>query len=138
MAYTDTTRWPLQVTATGVGIFDMVQAKNTVLFTYVVPTGHPGFTLQAVEQLVAVVMGGSTAAQIKVYKKLSGGANVLLKTCTAHAVDAAVGTTLYDKTPPTSTTTNTFVAGDTIEIQVETAATSTGKIQIILHIADNN
>lgn len=137
MAYTDTTRWPLQVTATGVGIFDMVQAAETVLFTYVVPTGHPGFTLQAVETDVAVVMGGTTASQINVYKKLSGGANVLLKTCTAHGLTDAVGTTHYDLTPPISTTTNTFVAGDTLEIQVAVTATSTGKIQIILHIADN-
>ena len=137
MAYTDIQRWPLSVVATGVEIFDMVQAANTVLWSYVVPTGHPGFTLQAVEQQVAVVMGGTTAAQIKIYKKLSGGSNVLLKTCTANGLTDAVGTTLYDRVVPTSTTSNQFAEGDTLEIQVAVTATSTGKTKITLHIAPN-
>ena len=120
MAYTNTQ------TTVFASAANLVQAANTSLGKFYIPTGMT-FTLEGVLERITTVLGGTTLAQIKIYKNAT-----LCWTCNAHGSTDAVGTSIYTAVPPLTAGTNTFVAGDYIEIKVAVTATSTGNADILL------
>lgn len=111
-------------------------SANTSLYKFVVPTGMH-FVLLGVLQRVSVLFNSTGASGIKVVKTPSGGNAATLKTCTTMATNAAVGTTKYDDVTTTSSLDASFDPGDTLDIQVATAASSAGSADIEILIGLN-
>jgi hypothetical protein len=137
VAYTDKGRWPIYGVDGKSCLALSGGSAGDAIYTYKVPTGSPGFYLQAVETEVSTQFNTTGAPAITINRTPSGGALALLKTCTAWATGNAVGHTHIDQTPPVTATTNLFSAGDTLTIKKSVLATTAGKINICLHVSDN-
>ena len=122
MAYTDTHFLP-DFLAT----VNLVQAADISLGKIYCPSGAT-FTLEGVKETITTVLGGTTLAQIKVYKNTT-----LLGTCTAHGLTDAVGTSIYSPIKSTSTCSNVITAGEYFEFKVAVTATTTGAENIFVH-----
>jgi hypothetical protein len=107
---------------------NMVQAADTSLYKLILPSNHREIVVRAITQRVQTAAGDTTSGAVKL---LNG--STVVATCTGVGVSAAVGTTTYDAVTD-GTTGQRFKAGDTLDVQVATACTTTGKFQVILWI----
>ncbi len=107
---------------------NLVQAANTSLYKVVLPTGHRELVVRAITTRVHTAAGASTSGAINLYN-----GSTLVKTTTGIGISAAIGVTKYDEIAD-GTEGQRFKAGDTLELKVATAATTTGKVQVILWV----
>lgn len=107
---------------------NMVQAATTSLYKVVLPTGHREMVVRAITTRVHTAAGDTTSGAINLYN-----GSTLVKTTTGIGISAGIGVTKYDEIAD-GTAGQRFKAGDTLELKVQTTATTTGKVQVILWV----
>lgn len=125
-----------------VGTVTLTGSDNDSKYKMVVPDGLR-FRLLAVTQRVTVKVDADTTPPVLTVMKKDGAADAAaLKVLTGFADEAAIGTTAKDTVVQTDSISNEFVPGDTLDIQLSTAAvdaaSAAGTVNVDLLIALDN
>lgn len=107
---------------------DLALNSAASVYKMVLPTGHREIVVRAITTRVHTIVSSTALPILTLYN-----GSTAVKATTALAATAAVGVTKYDEIAD-GTEGMRFKAGDTLDVQVTTAADTSGNVQVILWI----